>query len=364
MKQILSRLIFGLCLCLSMQAQAIDLTTSSIMNAPTAVSANGSNDVGEIVTEPYKARLLCGSIATSEGELAVPSGLGCCEANVGQLLSWSAVTGAIGYEVDIVYNDPNCCEGQNLQPMYNELISTTNNGLSLPLVTDCFSWKVRAIFTGGRKSGFSSSMCSCGIVAEPSCYGPIVNGCHSFATYTTISWYLFTGALSYQIEVTWNDPLCCGSNSGLPYTTVYTTTSYSINIPTTGTTGCFSYRMRTLCENGDYSAWREPQCACLDCTPPANYTCGITGEGLMLNWDALPHAQNYMVEVSWNDPRCCNPDPNSELILTSNVYTVQSSEFLVGAVGACFSWRVKTQCIDGSFSDWGPYQCSCGIGRP
>lgn len=73
-------------------------------------------------------------------------------------LSWSAVPGAVGYEVEITYDEPGCCLVSSMITGTMATVSTTTYNTS---AFGCFSWRVRAICSNGMRSPWSTRMCSC-----------------------------------------------------------------------------------------------------------------------------------------------------------------------------------------------------------
>lgn len=71
----------------------------------------------------------------------------------------------------------------------------------------------------------------------------------------TFSWTPVPGAVSYEIELISNDPDCCSSGpTGDPVIVkhVFTTTTASYQL-STDVGSCFSWRVKALCANGDFS---------------------------------------------------------------------------------------------------------------
>jgi hypothetical protein len=89
---------------------------------------------------------------------------GNCRSNI---LTWDAVTGAGGYNVEINYNDPLCCRS-SYAPTANRYDVSTNlldlNSIPTP-VYDCIRWRVRAKCDNGYGE-WSAWLCySCGVIA-------------------------------------------------------------------------------------------------------------------------------------------------------------------------------------------------------
>jgi len=82
-------------------------------------------------------------------------------------ISWTAVPGALSYEIDMVIDDPSCCAASPSIIMGMMATSTTNTYIP-PSHLGCYSWRVRAICPGGMTSAWSTSTCSCGWVVAAS----------------------------------------------------------------------------------------------------------------------------------------------------------------------------------------------------
>ena len=88
-----------------------------------------------------------------------PTELECSINSVGRVLSWTAVVGAISYDVMINYNDPACCPVGGGLPFSN-MYSTTDDFYVVPGFNQCFSWRVRARCLNGGISEWSEAKCS------------------------------------------------------------------------------------------------------------------------------------------------------------------------------------------------------------
>lgn len=199
---------------------------------------------------------LCGSITvTGPSAVAPPSNLDCCEAINGNVVSWSSVPGAIGYEVEVIYDDPDCCLEGDL-PTAN-LFTTTSTALVIPSTTKCFSWKVRAVFPDECKTAWSEKMCGC-TPNELKCVAPERLDCEVQKNGRKLFWTSVAGASGYEVMITYNDPACC--KSGLPSSIGMSTLSNSVFISDAST--CYSWKVRTVCEDGTYSAWSAATCSC------------------------------------------------------------------------------------------------------
>lgn len=102
---------------------------------------------------------------------------------------------------------------------------------------------------------------------------------------------------------------------------------------------------------------------------PTNLSCF----GTNLNWDDVPNAVAYQVEVIYNDPRCCPgaSDPYMAY-LPSTVFggrvngATLVSEYTMNSINGCMTWRVRALCRDTPMDEtsWGPWStsvCGCGL---
>jgi hypothetical protein len=77
----------------------------------------------------------------------------------------------------------------------------------------------------------------------------------------TISWDAVPSVTGYQVEITLNDPSCCAGSTGVPVVSIYTVTGTSFSVASVPNlpNGCFSWRVRSVCGNGQ-SKWTQPAC--------------------------------------------------------------------------------------------------------
>lgn len=75
-------------------------------------------------------------------------------------VSWDPVIGAIGYELSITYNDPECCT--TTDSVVTEVVSTTETYRANISPNACYSWKVRTICSIEplTYSDWSETLCS------------------------------------------------------------------------------------------------------------------------------------------------------------------------------------------------------------
>lgn len=185
----------------------------------------------------------------------VPTDLECIKTTAGQHLSWSAMPGAVSYEIVFNFNDPLCCPAGGGLPS-STIVNSITNSYNVPIsFAPCFSWSVRAVYSDGTKSGFSERECSCN-----ECPKPINLGCVPINNHRLLSWDSVFGSSGYEVMITYNDPYCDGC-SGTVSTIVISTVSNWLEVIDVST--CFSWKVRSKCAGDLYSEWSDIECSCL-----------------------------------------------------------------------------------------------------
>ncbi|MCJ8292651.1 MAG: T9SS type A sorting domain-containing protein [Crocinitomicaceae bacterium] len=78
----------------------------------------------------------------------------------------------------------------------------------------------------------------------------------------------------------------------------------------------------------------------------------------VLSWDPVPDAVSYEVEFTSDDPNgCCS---NVGGVAFTSIVSTTATSITKSANGACFSWRVRAVCANGTTSPWSIKNCSCG----
>lgn len=173
------------------------------------------------------------------------------------------VTGCLGVEASRNYNfkiiNPSGVE------IYN--VNTTLDGTIFPFNFQPFgSYTVIVTYTMTDDSGcdhelppvtavFDWAGCSdCQLLGPPTSLN-----CQPGINYHTLSWSPVTGASSYEVEMIFNDPACCSGLSEAPSRWIFKRKSTSLNF---SNNYCYSWRVRSVCDNGSKSAWSSSQCSC------------------------------------------------------------------------------------------------------
>ncbi len=281
----------------------------------------------------------------------VPTNLKCSIIKGVKTLTWDVIPGAT-YELELYYGDPKCCKNQ--MGWISKVIVNTNSYSVSSL--NCFSWRVRSVCKDGAKSAFSNKECSC--VPMISCRPRIPSNlrCTVVKGGQSLSWNPVAGA-TYEVEIIWNDPKCCKGGS-LPYSQLIQVKNPNYQL--SSLSGCFSWRVRSVCQNGTKSAWSVKECSCkliislCNAKTPSNLKCSVVKGGQSLSWDAVPGA-TYEISFYYGNPRCCKKQIGS---ITKPVSVTKNSFFVSSS--SCFSWSVRSVCPDGTKSAWSN-SCSCSL---
>ena len=241
--------------------------TSTIFNANvlTAITPGVTNfiEIDVFNAGIYTGLQLCGDLTLTTEEKEYPVDLGCCYTNIGEVLSWSSLAslGVTGYLLDITDNDPNCCNSGSAP--ITTTIPVTGNTYAMTSSSGCYSWAVRAIYSASCTSAQSKIKCSC---APLDCNPPEDLNCEYDFKFqkNRLNWSVVPGAISYNIEIHYNDPACC--KDGAPdYLQMITATTNTILI---NSNTCFSWRVSAVCAGNTISNWSRSQCGCLESGGP------------------------------------------------------------------------------------------------
>ena len=183
----------------------------------------------------------------------VPTNLSCDTRGGIQKLTWLTSIG-FTYQVEIIYDDPFCVKGGtgSLPVIYN--VSGGSFTVPISSKTGCLSWRVRSVCSNGAKSSWSAKQCCC---IKTFCFPVVPTNltCTKLNNGSSLSWNQILGS-TYEVSIYYNDPQCCRKGGPGIVTNVYTGNS------THFTSGCFSWKVRSICPDGTKSAWSTTACSC------------------------------------------------------------------------------------------------------
>jgi len=113
-----------------------------------------------------KSQLMCSCSPVVTNLCDDPYKLKCSADQSGVKLGWAIPAGAGAYELEITYNDPNCCITSAAPNVV--VVGIAANTYFIPYGGwKCFSWRVRAKCNAGGYSNWVYGGCNCSIFANP-----------------------------------------------------------------------------------------------------------------------------------------------------------------------------------------------------
>ncbi|PPK93021.1 putative secreted protein (Por secretion system target) [Nonlabens xylanidelens] len=231
----------------------------------------------------------------------------------------------------------------------------------------CYVQDICSNCTNSRAAGISGEIdCDFFTVTTSDC---VVTPKHEYSCRSnSLDWASVPGALGYIIEINYNDPDCCIRSTTLPTSQRFevgpSTTTLSIPV---NSTGCFSYRIGTICADSKELKWTTKECVQCPviqeaCVAPVR-TSFDCNKGI-ISWSGSSSYNNYVVEYTYNDPDCCRSIMRP-VTQTVNV-TGTSLQIRIPVGSYCLSYRIGTICPDSREPKWTDKVCkSClGISTP
>lgn len=297
--------------------------TGGATNAtPCTPDATGLLDWGE--TEDYNI-----NIVSSSGSCSPVTGLAASSiTSSGATISWTAATGATGYEWNVTTSATPPASGTPITA------TTTPSGTLTPATT--YYAYVRTACGSSYSTWVSVPFTT--LSTGPSC--PAVTGLTATAitgTNATINWSAATGSLGYQyvINTTVTDPTGSGTNT--------TATTANATTLTAGTT--YYAHVRDSCGAGNFSAWTTVPFTTLSpsCNAPTGLAVtSITKTSAIVNWilaTGTIRAQ-WIVNTTAADPTVAGASTTSSSYLKTGL-----------APGTLYYLHVRDSCAAG-LSAW------------
>ncbi|MFK7786211.1 MAG: T9SS type A sorting domain-containing protein [Crocinitomicaceae bacterium] len=153
------------------------------------------------------------------------------------------------------------------------LVLQPENGINVPFPAVSYSFpytgdfvvQVTYTFTddmgcthtvGPEYQTYSYTGCDCSILPPPlnthCVYTPGKN-------FQQLNWNPVQNAVSYEVEMIYNDPSCCSQSNGNVSTIIKTTDKLYLR---RHKYHCFKWRVRAVCANGSKSDWSDYKCSC------------------------------------------------------------------------------------------------------
>ncbi|MBO7227949.1 MAG: fibronectin type III domain-containing protein [Bacteroidales bacterium] len=172
------------------------------------------------------------------------------------------------------------------------------------------------------------------ILVETSCGAPVVTDVTVEATTATITWA--SSATDFQIAYKEATAADWGAEINVTNATTYTITGL---MPTTN----YQYRIRTICEEGAYSGWREGAFTTIElpCTAPTNIVAtNITYTSATLGWEGQGN------ELAW-EVKYTTGGVEETIEATTNPVVIENL-----FSGSTYEVWVRAFCGAETYSDW------------
>ena len=202
--------------------------------------------------------------ARSAGSLTAPSGLGAAANSTTITLSWSAVSGATGYDVK-----------QGADGTATAVSSGTSHSFSGLTANTAYTLYVRA-----RNSSENSEWASLSATTAPA--APSGLGAAANSTTITLSWSAVSGATGYEVK----------RSPGSETPTAVTGTSYSFG----GLTAGLDYTLEVRAKNAAGTSGWSSTTASIP-TPDGLSVIAATPDSITLAWSAVAGATSYEVKA-------------------------------------------------------------------
>ena len=262
----------------------------------------------------------------------VPSNVSAAPSAGSVLLTWTAVSNAIGYEVRY--------RAVGTSALSYVSVSTNNTVINNLMANTCYEYSIR---TQCDSNTFSPWLIPAQSFCVPSSSGLCLTPSNITNTTTTntavLSWMAEPNALGYEIRYRQV------GTSALSYVTTNSNTATLGNLMP-GT--CYEFSIRTQCDTSSFSPWLIPaQRFCTDpaatpCNVPSGITVSTSTNSATINWMAEPNALGYEVryrQVGTSALSYVNV-PATRAILQNLM------------AGTCYEFSIRTQCDTNTYSDW------------
>lgn len=205
----------------------------TIPNTPTSTARIKVEAVGNIFFDISNTNFTI----TAGSSCGTPTGLSASAiTNTSATVSWSAVGGALSYDVDY--------KAASSGTWINAASGTTSLSANLSglAIGTAYDWRVRA-----NCSGESSAYAQAQFTTTAPCNAPSgLNSSNISSSGATVSWSAVSGAVSYTVDYK-------AASSGTWINAASATTSTSVNLSSLSASTAYDWRVRTNCSSGSSS---------------------------------------------------------------------------------------------------------------
>ena len=234
-----------------------------------------------------------------------------CEPNEPALLSWSAVVGAVGYDIEVDV------DGDWVSASSYTALGTTFM-IPTPQAAGVWSWRVRAQRGGGVVTLWSDAA-----TYEVQSLDDVLIGPGSTTGSTVqdvvLDWLPVSGATKYEVQVGLDEDFTIPVETKTVYSTRYSPV-------TTYDNDQYFWRVRAIDTGGIKMAWPAVPfivpaglAGPADAAAPGQPDRSAAGDDFYYQWTPVPHATRYQLQVG-TDPNF-SPDTYDTCMTASTTYT-------------------------------------------
>ena len=258
-------------------------------------------------------------------------------------LSWDAVPGAVGYEVQIDGSEAGLANAQAVE------VSATSYTPTRALVNkQTHYWRVRAKDGDGQYGIWSAVKSLTVNIGTVSGLSP-ADGSGTTDTTPSLSWDAVPGAVGYEVQIADSEAGLANAQAVEVSATSYSPTRALVNKQT------HYWRVRAKDGDGQYGAWSVVQSLVVNWGTVSGMSPSSTTDTTpTFSWNAVPGAAGYEVQIAGSEAGLANAQA-VEVSATS--YTPSTD--LVN--NQAHYWRVRAKDGDGQYGAWSAI-ASIGIG--
>ena len=318
-------------------------TTSTWTNAATATALTSVavSGLAQGTVYDWRVRTNCasGSSAYTAAQFTTatpppcgaPAGLNASSiTNTGATLGWTAVSGAVSYDVDYKLT--------TTSTWTNAATATSATSVAISGLTQgtVYDWRVRTNCASGSSAYTAAQFTT---TAPFVCNAPSGLTATGITTSSaTVGWTAVSGAVNYDV-----DYKLTSTSTWTNAATATTSTSVTISGMTQGTV--YDWQVRTNCSSGTsgYSAAQFTTTVPVVCNAPVSVaTSSITNNSATISWTAVSGAVSYAVDYK--------ASASLTWISVATATTSLSASLTGLTASTSYDWQVRTNCSGGNSS--------------